>query len=185
VAASADNAKPGLKTLTIKIDGTKPTVKATSTSGGKLTLQASDKLSGVKSVQYSVNGGTTWKTYTTTARVTSSAPVTVKFRATDKAGNVSATGTAKVAGVLKLSQPTIKGTVAAGHKVTAAVGSHTSGATLSYQWKVGGATVKGATKASYTVPKSAKGKKLTVTVTEKKSGYTTVAKTSASKTVKK
>ena len=185
VAASADNAKPGLKTLTVKIDGTKPTVKATSTAGGKLTLKASDALSGVKSVQYSVNGGTTWKTYTKAVQVTSSAPVTVKFRATDTAGNVSATGTAKVAGVLKLSQPTITGTVAAGHKVTAKVGSHTAGATLSYQWKVGGTAVKGATKASYTVPTSAKGKKLTVTVTEKKSGYTTVAKTSASKTVKK
>ncbi|WP_211289484.1 glycoside hydrolase family 3 protein [Luteimicrobium subarcticum] len=184
VFAQADGGAVSSTSLTVKIDDTKPTVKATSTAGGKLTLKATDALSGVRSVQYSLDNGKTWKTYTTTVTVTTGAPKAVVFRATDQAGNVSATGKATVAGVQTLSTPTIKGTVATKHTVTASVAKHTSGAKLSYQWSLNGKAVKGATKSSYTIPASAKGKRLTVTVTATKTGWTTVSTTSASKTVR-
>ncbi|MBK7821914.1 MAG: hypothetical protein IPJ61_12775 [Tessaracoccus sp.] len=49
---------------------------------------------------------------------------------------------------------------------------------LSYRWLRNGKAVKGAAKSTYKLKKADKGKKITVKVTGKKSGYTTVAKTS-------
>ncbi|WP_284292615.1 glycoside hydrolase family 3 C-terminal domain-containing protein [Luteimicrobium album] len=183
VAVTKDGSKPGLKALTLKTDSTAPTVSVTSAASGGLTLKATDALSGVKSVQYSLDKGKTWKTYTSAVAIPG-APKAVSYRATDKAGNVSAARSVTVQGVLTLSTPSISGTVAVGHKVSAKVTRHTAGASLSYQWKLNGKVVKGATKSFYTLPAFAKGKHLAVTVTEKKSGYATVTKTSAAKTVK-
>ena len=56
---------------------------------------------------------------------------------------------------------------------------------FSYQWYRNGAKISGATKSTYKLTKSDKGKKITVKVTGKKSGYLTVAKASAAKTVAK
>jgi hypothetical protein len=50
--------------------------------------------------------------------------------------------------------------------------------TLKYQWRIGGTSVKGATKPTFTVPGSAVGKVITVTVTGSHSGYSSVSKTS-------
>ena len=51
--------------------------------------------------------------------------------------------------------------------------------TLTYQWKANGAAISGATATTYIVPAAYVGKTITVTVTGTKTGYTTVAKTSA------
>ena len=108
----------------------------------------------------------------------------VRYRGTDKAGNVSTAKSITVTGVLTLGKPVIKGTATVGHMLTASIATHTAGATLSYQWQRGGAVVAGATKSTHTVVAADKGKKLTVKVTEKKAGYLTVALTSAAKAVK-
>ncbi|MFT3889136.1 MAG: hypothetical protein QM713_13360 [Arachnia sp.] len=76
------------------------------------------------------------------------------------------------------STPTISGTAKVGKKLTAKAGTWTSGAKLSYQWKRDGKSIKGATSSTYTLTASDLKKKITVTVTGSKSGYTTVAKTS-------
>ncbi|MCL2736527.1 MAG: hypothetical protein FWD75_07860 [Propionibacteriaceae bacterium] len=81
-------------TLEVRIDKTAPTVTA-AVSGGVLTLTAMDALSGVASSQYSLDG-TTWTPYTGPVAV--AGPATVRYRATDKAGNVSAAQTINVAG---------------------------------------------------------------------------------------
>ena len=51
--------------------------------------------------------------------------------------------------------------------------------TLAYLWKANGASISGATAATYTLSAGLVGKKITVTVTGTKTGYPTLAKTSA------
>jgi len=51
--------------------------------------------------------------------------------------------------------------------------------TLEYQWKVNGASVGGATGKTWKVDGSAKGRRITVTVTGSGAGYTTTSRTSS------
>jgi len=83
----------------------------------------------------------------------------------------------------KAPTPSISGTVRVGNSVKASVGTWSPSATFSYQWKQNGHAISGATHATYTPSASYRGKKLTVTVTAKRSGYTTVTRTSAAKTI--
>ena len=96
--------------------------------------------------------------------------------------NATATSvkTAKVGyGTLKAAKPTISGATKVGKKLTAKAGSWgPKGVKLTYQWYRAGKTIKKATKSTYTLVKADKGKKITVKVTGKKSGYTTAAKAS-------
>ncbi|MFD4502123.1 Tat pathway signal protein [Streptomyces sp. NPDC058457] len=82
--------------------------------------------------------------------------------------------------------PKITGTAKVDAKVTATTGSWSSTpASYTYQWKADGKAVSGATAASYTVPSSLLGKKLTVTVTAMRSGWLSGSATSAAVTVAK
>lgn len=82
------------------------------------------------------------------------------------------------------STPTITGTARVGSTVTAASADWTPGtATKTYKWYLAGTAVSGATSSTYALPSSAAGKKLSVMVTAKQAGYTTLSKTSAEKTV--
>ncbi len=87
---------------------------------------------------------------------------------------------------LKSATPKITGSAKVGKTLKVNKGSWTSGTKFTYQWFAGGKAIKGATKSSLKLTKSMKGKTIKVTVTGKKSGYGTVAKTSKStKSVKK
>ncbi|WP_306205041.1 hypothetical protein [Actinoplanes sp. RD1] len=83
---------------------------------------------------------------------------------------------------LKLTKaPAITGTARVGGKVTATPGTWSPAATsVKYQWKANGTAIKGATAATYVIPASLAGKKLTVTVTAARTGATTATATSAS-----
>ena len=59
----------------------------------------------------------------------------------------------------------------------------TTRATMSYQWKRNGSAIKGATKSTYKLVKADKGKKLSVTATAKRYGYTTGSTTSTAKSI--
>jgi len=87
----------------------------------------------------------------------------------------------------KAPTPRISGTAQVGKKLTAVTGTWSpKPSTLAYQWKADGKTIKGATKSTYVIASSLAGKRITVTVTAKKAGYTTGLKTSAkTATVKK
>ncbi|MGC4174966.1 hypothetical protein [Demequina sp.] len=85
----------------------------------------------------------------------------------------------------KAPTPTISGTAKAGSTLTAKAGTWSPTATLSYQWYRNGVRISGATKATYKLTSSDKGKKISVNVAGKKSGYYTIVKSSASKTVAK
>lgn len=54
--------------------------------------------------------------------------------------------------------------------------------TVRYQWKLGGSAVSGATARTWTLPPTAAGKKVTVTVTGAKTGYSSVSRRSGATT---
>ncbi|CAN7193307.1 hypothetical protein LJR045_000525 [Microbacterium sp. LjRoot45] len=76
------------------------------------------------------------------------------------------------------STPTISGRAIATVKLTAKPGRWTSGASLSYKWFADGKAISGATKSTLTLKSAQIGKRITVKVTGKKAGHTTVSKTS-------
>lgn len=83
------------------------------------------------------------------------------------------------AGVISGPTPRIIGTAKKGKKLTASPGTwKPSGVALTYQWRRNGAGIPGATKSTYKLVKKDKKKRITVTVTGSKPGYTTLSRTS-------
>jgi hypothetical protein len=75
--------------------------------------------------------------------------------------------------------PVIVGEVAVGTSLSVDTGSwQPDGVALTYQWRLDGHAIYHATHSTYTVPLSAVGKKLTVSVTGSLSGYATAVRTS-------
>lgn len=93
----------------------------------------------------------------------------------------TATATTKLLrGFSKAPAPKISGTPVPGKTLSAKVGTWSAKPTkLTLQWKRDGKAIKGATKTKYKVTNADKGKKLTVTVTASRSGYSATAKTSS------
>ncbi|MFE7776618.1 hypothetical protein ACFU5O_22575 [Streptomyces sp. NPDC057445] len=86
--------------------------------------------------------------------------------------------------VKSTAAPKITGTAQVGAKLTAAQGTWAPAPTsYAYQWKANGTAITGATASTYTVPASLLGKKLTVTVTARRSGHADGTATSAGVTV--
>lgn len=82
--------------------------------------------------------------------------------------------------------PKVTGTAKVGARVAATPGSWSAApSSYTYQWKADGTAISGATAATYTVPAAVAGKKLTVTVTAARSGWTGASATSAAVTVAK
>jgi hypothetical protein len=82
------------------------------------------------------------------------------------------TFTVTAATLKNTTAPKISGTAQAGVRLTALPGSWSATPdTYTYQWKADGQAISGATGATYLVPASLRGKKLTVTVTARKSGW--------------
>jgi hypothetical protein len=82
------------------------------------------------------------------------------------------TFTVTAATLRNTSAPKISGTAQAGVRLTAVPGSWSATAdAYTYQWKADGQAISGATGATYLVPASLRGKKLTVAVTARKSGW--------------
>jgi hypothetical protein len=75
--------------------------------------------------------------------------------------------------------PTIAGTTRVGSTLTVSPGTWAPSATLSYQWLRDGAAISGATSSTYTLVTADWTKKISVTVTARKSGYSTTSRTSA------
>ncbi len=170
-----------------------PTVTGTAKVGQKLTAQPGTWTPApvALSYQWLRNGtaitGATSSSYTLTV-ADQGAKVAVTVTGT-KTGytTTSQTSTAQTvaAGTLGAATPTVTGTAKVGQKLTAKPGTWTPApVALSYQWLRDGKTIKNATKSTYTLVAADRGTKITVRVTGSKSGYTTVKKTSAAKTVK-
>ena len=78
----------------------------------------------------------------------------------------------------KAAKPTISGTAKVGKTLKAKTGSWSPKPAFSYRWYRSGTAIPGATKASYKLTKADKGKRITVKVTGKRSGWETLARTS-------
>jgi len=97
------------------------------------------------------------------------------------ASAVSAPTAVVAAGTLSSVKPKIKGTATVGSKLKVTAGKWApSTIKLTYRWYRSGKAISGATKASYTLKKADKGKKITVKVTGRATGYATKSVTSAS-----
>jgi len=78
------------------------------------------------------------------------------------------------------------GAARVGKKLTVKPGSwKPAKVTLKYQWLRNGKAIRGATKSKYRVAKKDRGKRISVRVTGKKTGYVTVSKTSSAKRIPK
>lgn len=89
--------------------------------------------------------------------------------------------------IVKKHKITLSGKAKAGAKLTvkgAKKAFSPTGTTISYTWKINGKTVKTTSSASYTIPKKAASKRLSVTVRATKSGYVTDRYTVAVKVAK-
>ena len=82
----------------IAADTTAPTVTG-SVAGRVVTVTATDEDSGVRTTEYKLGDSGAWTTYTGPVTVEGTEAVTVFFRATDVAGNVSAVGSVDVAAI--------------------------------------------------------------------------------------
>ncbi|MFV0432603.1 MAG: 5'-nucleotidase C-terminal domain-containing protein [Leucobacter sp.] len=69
-----------------------------------------------------------------------------------------------------VTKPTVTGSAVVGKTVQAKLGAWRSDYSVSYQWQLGGKSIKGATKSSYKIKPADAGKKLSVRVTAKRSG---------------
>ena len=170
---------------------TAPTPKITGTVkvGSKLTATAGSWVPSPVTLKYqwkanNVNiSGATATTYTLPAtqkgkRIT----VTVTGSKTGyaSAAKTSVASVPVAPGTLVAATPKITGTVKVGSKLTATAGSWgPSPVTLKYQWKANNVNISGATATTYTLPATRKGKRITVTVTGSKTGFTSLARTSA------
>ncbi|MDF1489569.1 hypothetical protein [Tessaracoccus caeni] len=181
------------KSVTVKVGtGVKALVGATPKISG--TVQVGKKLTAKTgtwspkpsfSYQWYRDGKKISKATKSTYTLTSSdkgTKITVKVTG-KKSGYTSVTKTSKKtasvkAGTLSTKTPTISGTAKVGKKLTAKPGTWTSGTKFSYQWYRSGKKISKATKSTYTLSKSDKGKTITVKVKGTKSGYTSVTKTS-------
>ncbi|WP_218221153.1 hypothetical protein [Nesterenkonia sp. Act20] len=80
---------------------------------------------------------------------------------------------------LRAPTPKISGTAAVGSRLTAKPGTWTSGTSRSYRWYANGKAISGGYRSTFTPSTAHQGKRITVKVTGKKSGYSTVSRTSA------
>ncbi|MGJ9406502.1 hypothetical protein ACHABQ_09290 [Nesterenkonia aurantiaca] len=161
-----------------------PTISGAAAVGTKLTAKPGTWTSGTSlSYRWSAEGraisGATRSSFTPTTaqqgkRIT--VQVTGKRSGYTTASKTSA-ATLKVA---RSSTPKISGSATTGKTLSASVGTWTSSTSFSYQWRANGTSIKGATSRTYKVANAHKGKRISVVVTGKKSGHTTLTRTSAS-----
>ena len=175
-----------------KITGKTPSVSGTSRSGKTVTasvgtwspsgltfsytwLRNGKAISGATARSYVLTGSDYKKKIS--VRVKGSQPGYTSVTKTSSTRTISI-------GALVAPKPLISGPVAVSSKITATtVGWGPATVTKSYQWYANGKAISKAKYSTYTIPSSLKGKKISVKVTGKKSGFTTVSVTSASSTV--
>ena len=106
--------------------------------------------------------------------------VSVTATAPGYSATKSTTTTLTVRGPLLSSRPvpTMTGTAVAFGTLIAEPGDWGSGVTLTYVWRVDGATVPFASGAEFVIPSNAVGKKITVSVTGERDGFATATQTS-------
>lgn len=171
------------------VNNVRPTISGTVKVGGALTAWGGDWTPKGNTYVYRWRAdgqnitGAVGKTFTPTSAqlgkklsvsVTASRPGYPTVRAYS-VSKIVAPGSLKAT-----TAPAISGTARVDSTLTATAGTWTpTGATFAYQWMVDGTPVTGATGNTFTLAPAHVGRRVTVTVTASKSGYTSVRSTSA------
>ncbi|WP_405115510.1 IPT/TIG domain-containing protein [Micromonospora sp. NBC_01405] len=169
----ASVAAGGVRTITVTGTGFHQEDQVTVTPTGGAALTAT-----VRSVSAD------HRTLTVEVDLTSAAvgKASVSVRPNDWSDAVSLADAFSITGsqaIRSVTPPTITGTVAVGATVRASTGQWSPAATAyTYQWAANGTAISGATGSTYVVPASRLGKRLTVTVTATKPGYSPAQATS-------
>ncbi|MEV6812876.1 family 43 glycosylhydrolase [Micromonospora sp. NPDC051296] len=153
--------------LTVKVDLVAPTVEATVTDR-TVTISSSDTDSGVARTEYQVDDGP-WQPYLSPL-ARNAAAHTIRYRATDVAGNTSAEGTLQVPALASApvakDRPEIDGAAKVGKVLSATPGEwNQRGLTFEYQWLRDGVPIAGATGRQYAPQVADVGHRLSVQVT--------------------
>ncbi|WP_353951886.1 carboxypeptidase regulatory-like domain-containing protein [Knoellia sp. S7-12] len=174
------------------LTGPAPTISGTVKAGYTLTANAGTwgpapvtvayqwrragvAITGATASTYALTGSDTGKTITAVVTGTKAGYATT--------ARGSAATAVIAAGTLTAPTPTISGTKIVGSTLTAVPGTWgPAPVTLAFQWFRSGVAITGATASTYALTTTDKGKTLTVRVTGSKTGYTSVAKTSAATT---
>lgn len=165
---------------------TAPTISGTATAGG--TLIASPSRTTPVVYQWRADGtaisGATSSSFTLPGTLVGKR-ITVTVASPDGTDAATSLPTAPVtAGTLGAVTPTISGTAKLGSTLTASPGTWTpSPVTLTYRWKADGVDIAGATGKTLKVATTQVGKRITVTVSGSKTGFTSAQRTSASTAV--
>lgn len=165
-----------------------PTITGSAVVGSKLTAVSGTWAPKASfSYQWKANGksitGATGKTYSLAAADLGKT-ITVTVTAT-RAGYTTRTKTsaataAVAAGTFATAPtPTISGTAKVGSTLTATAGTWSPSANIAYQWKSNGTAIKGATRSTYVVQAADHTKKITVTTTGSRTGWTSKTRTSS------
>ncbi|MBW8731472.1 MAG: carboxypeptidase regulatory-like domain-containing protein [Terrabacter sp.] len=190
--ASLQVSATGPVVLAGTVSGTTPTVTGTAKVGSTLTATAGTWGPAPVTLAYQwyrsgvAISGATATTYALTASDLGKA-MTVKVTGSKTSyastSKTSAATAAVAAGTLTAPTPTISGTKAVGYTLAAVPGTWgPAPVTLAYQWYRSGTAISGATASTYKLTTTDQTKTITVRVTGSKSGYTTVARTSAATT---
>jgi hypothetical protein len=176
--------KPALFTTTAT-----PTITGTAKVGAKLTASPGTWSPIPASYRYAwmVDGvavtDATSSTFTVPAAAAGKA-ITVKVTGLKQhyatTSTISAPTAAVAPGTFTAPQPTITGTAKVGRTLTVSRGTWSpTPSSVTYVWKADGVTISTRTTSKFVVPASARGKRLTVTVTGSLAGYTKKSVTSA------
>jgi subtilisin family serine protease len=173
------------------IKATSPTISGTVRVGSTLRALSGSWTSGTRfSYQWKANGaaifGATGFTFTPRASDRGK-QLTVTITGSRK-GYVGATRTSSAKtvgyGVYSQARPRLIGSPAPGATVQVSVPpSAPSAASTSYQWRVDGRAISGATSSSYRIPSTWRGRSISVSVIRKGTGFTTATVTSTGRAI--
>ena len=170
---------------TISTQGT-PTVSGTGAVGTTLTGSTGTWLDGVSfSTQWYRNGGSASDSDSSYTILPSDLGKTLVFHVVaSKAGYNSVTADSAsvtvIAGTISpTATPTISGTAKVKKTLTAGTRGWMSGVSVGYQWLRNGSNISSATRSTYKLAKSDRGKRISVRISVTKEGYTSVTSTSA------
>jgi hypothetical protein len=160
-----------------------PTMSGTFAYGSTLTAKPGTWTTGAtyRYQWYSDGRAITGATYSTLKLGTAQKDkrISVKVTGSKSAHPTVAKTSAQSGKIAVASTPKISGTPIHGTTLTAKPGTWTAYTKFSYQWYADGAPISGATYSTLKLGTGQKGKRITVKVTGKRTGYATVVKTSA------
>ncbi|WP_434810562.1 sunset domain-containing protein [Microbacterium sp. bgisy189] len=160
-----------------------PTISGSAKIGSKLSARAGTWTTGTRlGYQWYANGvaisGATKSTFTVT-RAERGKAITVRVRGAKSGYATVAKMSEATRKVPVTSAPKISGSATVGQRLTVKPGTWSTKTAFTYQWYVGGKAIKNATGATFKLKSTYAGKTITVKVTGRKSGYTTVSRTSS------